>query len=149
MSELIHNLGIDWKLLLANAVTFLIVLWVLRKFAFGPIMRALEQRQGTIAKGLADAKQQTEALAAFEEETLGALLEHEGAAELIHTLEVYFEHHGNLSQTAEALYVHRNTLIYRMDRIAAITHLDLDQPEDRLALQLALRIHRMLGERNR
>jgi purine catabolism regulator len=47
------------------------------------------------------------------------------------------------------LYVHRNTLIYRMDRIAAITHLDLDQPEDRLALQLALRIHRMLGERNR
>ncbi len=81
----------------------------------------------------------------FQEEMLGALLEHDGAGELIHTLEAYFEHNGNLSQAAEALFIHRNTLIYRLERIEAITNLDLDNPEERLATQLALRIHRMLG----
>lgn len=56
MAELIEKLGLDWKLLLANMVTFLIVLWVLRKFAYGPIIRALETRQATIADSLQKAK---------------------------------------------------------------------------------------------
>jgi len=50
-------------------------------------------------------------LASFLEETLGRLLAHEGSTELLHTLEVYFEHNGNLAQTAEALFIHRNTLL--------------------------------------
>ena len=83
-------------------------------------------------------------LIAFQEEMLGALLASEGARELIHTLEVYFEHNGNLSQAAEALFVHRNTLIYRMERLAGITGLNLDNPETRLAMQLALHIYRMM-----
>lgn len=84
---------------------------------------------------------------AFQRETIGPLLAYEGSAELLHTLEAYFEHNGNLSQTAEALFIHRNTLIYRMERIAAITNLDLDNPENRLAVQLALRIYRMIGKK--
>lgn len=84
----------------------------------------------------------------FQEETLGRLLEHEGANELIHTLETYFEFNGNLSQAAEALFMHRNTLIYRIERIEAITNSNLDNPEERLALQLALRIFRMLGSKD-
>lgn len=45
MSELISKLGIDWRLLIANTVTFFIVLWVLRRYAFRPIMGVLEKRQ--------------------------------------------------------------------------------------------------------
>jgi purine catabolism regulator len=86
-------------------------------------------------------------ITSFQEETLGPLLELDGAAELVHTLETYFEHNGNLSQAAEALFVHRNTLIYRIERIESITNLDLDNPEERLAVQLALRIYRMLGSK--
>jgi purine catabolism regulator len=86
-------------------------------------------------------------LAAFLEETLGRLLAHESASELLRTLGVYFEHNGNLSQTAEALFIHRNTLLYRMERIAAITGLNLDHAETRLAVQLALHIRRMMGAR--
>jgi purine catabolism regulator len=82
-------------------------------------------------------------LVSFQEETIGPLLAGDGDRELIHTLEVYFTNHGNLAKTAEALYIHRNTLIYRMGRIEAITNLDLDNPENRLAIQLALRIYRM------
>lgn len=86
-------------------------------------------------------------LITFQEETLGTLLSYEGAEEMLHILETYFQHNGNLSQTAEALFMHRNTLIYRMERIATITNIDLDNPEERLAMQLALRINRMIGNK--
>ncbi|MCS6908459.1 MAG: helix-turn-helix domain-containing protein [Anaerolineales bacterium] len=82
-------------------------------------------------------------LIAFQEEILGNLLATENPQELINTLEAFFAHNGNLSQTAEALYIHRNTLVYRLERIAAITKIDLDKPENRLAVQLALHIYRM------
>jgi purine catabolism regulator len=82
-------------------------------------------------------------LQAFKQEILGPLFAYEGGGELLRTLEAYFECNGNLSQAAEMLFIHRNTLIYRMERIAEISGLDLDNTETRLAVQLALRIHRM------
>jgi purine catabolism regulator len=81
---------------------------------------------------------------AFLEETLGPVLNHDNAEEFIATLEEFFAHNGNLSQTAEALFIHRNTLTYRMDRLTAISRLDLENPDTRLAVQLALSIRRML-----
>jgi purine catabolism regulator len=84
-------------------------------------------------------------LISFQEEILGPLLAHESSDELISTLEAFFQHNNNVTQTAEALYIHRNTLVYRLERIAAIANLDLDEPETRLAVQLALRIYRMGG----
>jgi purine catabolism regulator len=85
-------------------------------------------------------------LASFCQETLGGLIRYdkEQNSSLIKTLEAFFAHHGNLSQTAEALFVHRNTLQYRMERIAEIAGIDLDNPETRLALQLALKAHQLL-----
>jgi len=84
-------------------------------------------------------------LQTFKQEILGSLLTHDGSAEFLRTLEAYFDNNGNLSQAAEALFIHRNTLVYRMERIAEISGLDLDHTETRLAVQLALRIHRMMG----
>lgn len=55
MSELLSKLGIDWKLLIAQIVNFLILLFVLYKFTYGPILAILEKRQKKIEKGLADA----------------------------------------------------------------------------------------------
>jgi purine catabolism regulator len=81
---------------------------------------------------------------AFLQETLGPLLIHENADEFLATLEEFFAHNGNLSQTAEALFIHRNTLTYRMERMVSISRLDLDNPDTRLAVQLALSIRRML-----
>ena len=56
------------------------------------------------------------------------------------TLEAFFTCHGNLSQTANRLHIHRNTLTYRLERISAITQLDLDDPDARFSLQLALKL---------
>lgn len=85
-------------------------------------------------------------LLAFRDQTLGKLIEYDDRqhADLIKTLEAFFNCHGNLSQTAELLIVHRNTLLYRMNRIEEIAEIDLDRPETRLALHLALTIRRLL-----
>lgn len=88
-----------------------------------------------------------EKLVSFYEKTLGPLLEYDMRqhADLIKTLEAFFACHGNLSQTAEMLIVHRNTLLYRMNRINEIAQIDLDRPEIRLALHLAITIRRLLS----
>lgn len=78
----------------------------------------------------------------FFRKTLGRLISHDDNknAELVDTLEAFFDCHGNLSQTANRLHIHRNTLTYRLERIAVITQLDLDDPDARFSLQLALKL---------
>jgi len=67
MSELLTKLGIDWKLLIAQIVNFLVLLFVLYKFAYGPILAMLEKRQKKIEKGLKDADEAHKKLAESEE----------------------------------------------------------------------------------
>jgi F-type H+-transporting ATPase subunit b len=55
--ELLTKLGIDWKLLLAQMVNFLILLAVLYKFLYKPVIKMLEDRQNKIDKSLAQAEQ--------------------------------------------------------------------------------------------
>lgn len=86
-------------------------------------------------------------LLALRDRMIGSLLQYEEGqrADLLLTLEAFFKCHGNATQTAEILSVHRNTLFYRMNRIAEITGLDLNQPDVRLAVHLSLKIHRLLS----
>lgn len=60
------------------------------------------------------------------------------SAEQIATLEIFFAHHLNISETARALFVHRNTLLYRLDKIAEQTGLDPRHLENAVLLRLAL-----------
>jgi purine catabolism regulator len=81
-------------------------------------------------------------LAEFYEQTLSSLETYDAGhdTQLVDTLEAFFSQHGNVSQTAERLYLHRNSLLYRLERIAEITGLDLDDADARFALQLALKL---------
>lgn len=55
--EIIHEFGIDWPLLVAQIINFLIILYILKRFAYKPILAALKNRQTTIQKGLKDAEE--------------------------------------------------------------------------------------------
>lgn len=54
MSELFSSLGINGKLLLAQAVNFLIVLWLLNRFVFKPLLSFIDERKQTITQGIED-----------------------------------------------------------------------------------------------
>jgi F-type H+-transporting ATPase subunit b len=56
MEELIKTFHIDLKLIIAQLVNFGIVLFVLKKFAYGPVLKMMEERTDKIEKGMADAE---------------------------------------------------------------------------------------------
>lgn len=82
----------------------------------------------------------------FFQQTLGPLVDYDRkyGQNLIETLEAFFACHGNLSQTALRLQLHRNSLLYRIGRIRDIGGVDLEDPETRLSLQVALKARRLL-----
>ncbi len=67
MSELLSKLGIDWKLLIAQIINFLVLLFVLYKFAYGPVLAMLDKRTKKIEQGLKDADEAHKKLAESEE----------------------------------------------------------------------------------
>jgi purine catabolism regulator len=80
--------------------------------------------------------------AAFREASLGPLLAYERGhphADLRLTLEAFFATNRNLSRTARALYVHYNTVKYRLERLEALLGPFVDDPERSATLELALR----------
>jgi purine catabolism regulator len=83
-------------------------------------------------------------LESFCREVLGPLMDYEGSGDLLETLEAFCDRLGNLSQTAEKLFIHRNSLLYRMERISQLAGIDMNNPDTRLAVHLALKIRRML-----
>ena len=83
----------------------------------------------------------------FHVDALGPLVEHDRSkrSELVRTLAGFFAANGNLARAAQELDVHRNTLVYRLERIADLTKLDLDDADNRLILHLALKTQRVLA----
>lgn len=57
MAELVEKLGVDWRLLLSQAVNFLVLLAVLRHFAYKPLLKMLKERRVKIEEGLAKAEE--------------------------------------------------------------------------------------------
>jgi DNA-binding PucR family transcriptional regulator len=64
----------------------------------------------------------------------------------VSTLDAFFAANGSPKEAAERLGVHRNTVLYRLDRIRDITGYDLDDASVRMRLQLALHVHIALGD---
>ncbi|MDR0897084.1 MAG: helix-turn-helix domain-containing protein [Oscillospiraceae bacterium] len=67
--------------------------------------------------------------------------------EMLHTIEMFFEKDLNLSDTARQLYIHRNTLVYRLDKIQRQTGLDLRRFEDAIAFRMLLLLGKCGGDK--
>lgn len=65
--------------------------------------------------------------------------------ELIDTLEMYLTCNLNAVKTAEELFVHYKTVLYRLNRIKEITNLDIDNRSNMLEIEVGLKILRIVG----
>lgn len=63
---------------------------------------------------------------------------------LLETLFIYLESHCQISETAKRLFVHRNTVVYRIEKCEEILGKNLKDPETSLQIRLALRIRSLL-----
>ncbi|MEL7568189.1 MAG: helix-turn-helix domain-containing protein, partial [Dehalobacterium sp.] len=66
-------------------------------------------------------------------------------SDLVKTLDTFFQCMANQTETAKRLYIHRNTLTYRINKIKSILGIDLDNPDECLELQIAIKILRFLS----
>ena len=69
------------------------------------------------------------------------------ATDLVGTLEAYLEQNCNMNATAAAIYAHRHTVAYRLERVKELTGLDPMQSEDRERLGLGLKAYRIIAPR--
>ncbi|WP_203557488.1 helix-turn-helix domain-containing protein [Bacillus sp. B15-48] len=78
----------------------------------------------------------------FAQQYLGRLEEHdsEQGTELVHTLSIYCTQNGDITRSAEALFIHQNTLRQRLKKIESILNIKLDQYSDLVNLILSIKI---------
>lgn len=57
---------------------------------------------------------------------------------------MFFECNLNVSETARQLYIHRNTLVYRLDKIERMIGLDLRKFEDAIIFKMAMLVNQYL-----
>ncbi|TMC21621.1 MAG: GAF domain-containing protein [Chloroflexi bacterium] len=63
--------------------------------------------------------------------------------DLLDTLETYLECAGNLTRTSDRLFVHRNTLIQRLERLQSLCNIDLQERANWLTLQVAIKVYKL------
>nr|WP_300003350.1 PucR family transcriptional regulator [Tissierella sp.] len=82
----------------------------------------------------------------FYNTTLKVLVEYDDkkSTELVPTLSCFFKNSGNLTRISEELFTHYNTVLYRIKRIEEITGVNLNDPSERLNLEIAIKIKELL-----
>jgi carbohydrate diacid regulator len=68
--------------------------------------------------------------------------------ETLFTINKFFENNLNVSETSRKLFVHRNTLVYRLEKIKKLTGLDLRQFDHAIVFKVALMVRKYLSSRD-
>ena len=68
--------------------------------------------------------------------------------ETLFTINKFFENSLNVSETSRKLFVHRNTLVYRLEKIKKLTGLDLREFDDAIIFKVALMVKKYLASRD-
>lgn len=119
---------------------------VLRISAKLPASEGIFYFNDLISYHLIESTMDKERLKGFFDATLGKLRDYdkENNSQLMDTLEAYFLANGNVSVAAKDTFVHRNTFIYRIDRIKEILQTDLKDPQQNFNCQLAFQISKII-----
>jgi hypothetical protein len=85
----------------------------------------------------------------FYDDTVAPLVRYDESygSDLVTTLETFLEHNGATGAAASALFVHRHTIAYRLERVKELSGLDPALSEDRERLGLGLKAYRILSPR--
>lgn len=117
-------------------------------------LRAAERlKAGTVASydelgvvRLFVASQGDDSIREFVRQMLGDIIDYDERKDgrLLETLRVYFESNCSQQEAADKLFVHHKTVRYRLTRIEELSGLNLSKHEDRINLDLALKVHSVM-----
>lgn len=104
----------------------------------------LEAGYGSLGIGRLIYSIQKEDCEAFLEEYFGEEHELELSEEELQTVNKFFEKNLNISETARDLFMHRNTLVYHLEKLQKKTGLDIRRFDDAMTLKIALMVERFI-----
>ena len=107
-------------------------------------MNLLSYDELGVYKILADVKEEA-VYPAFVQETVGSLITYDekNHTDYMKLLEIYFENECSAVKTSKAIYCHKNTLAYKLDKIKKILGYDILKNENRVKIMLAIYILRL------
>ncbi|MBO4903963.1 MAG: helix-turn-helix domain-containing protein [Lachnospiraceae bacterium] len=105
---------------------------------FYPLKRTIEY--GNLGVGRLIYQLPEDLCRVFVKEIFGDSVPEEIDEEILSTVDKFFENNLNVSETSRQLYIHRNTLIYRIEKIQKATGLDVRVFDDALTLKIALMV---------
>jgi len=90
-----------------------------------------------------------EEVRSFFEDTVAPIVRYDDqyGTDLVGTLDAYLDNNCNMNATAAAIYAHRHTVAYRLERVRELTGLDPVRSEDRERLGLGLKAYRIIAPR--
>lgn len=83
MQEIAATFGIKWQLLMFQALNFAIVLWILHRFLYRPLLKIISERETHVKKGIKDAERAARELQGAQEERRRILSEASKEAEAL------------------------------------------------------------------
>jgi GAF domain-containing protein len=109
----------------------------------GPEERSISHKENVMLRNLASAAHHLrhEVARATSEISRLATADAATGSTLLETLRAYIEHHGSAADAAKQLFIHRNTMRQRLDKLDRCLSFPLDSPEGWLTTRLALLIH--------
>jgi sugar diacid utilization regulator len=115
----------------------------------GDLPDTLELTSGTYRLLVHMLARHPDELHSFHADTVLPIAKYDGQyrTDLLETLAAYLDHNGNMNATATAIYAHRHTVAYRLERIRDLSGLDPARLEEREQLSLGLKIHRLIAHR--
>jgi F-type H+-transporting ATPase subunit b len=158
IAQIASTFGVAWPLLITQTISFAIVCALLYRFAYGPILRMLDERRKQIAQGLANAAEINAKLASIEAQRQGVIAEARNEAAGIVTqartvARRLQEEEKQIATSAAEQIVRRAHEASEMDRARMMT--DLKQEVGRLVVQTSAAVigtvmtpadHRRLAE---
>lgn len=84
----------------------------------------------------------------FFQKTLGLVFEHDHmfGTSFMSTLEYYFKYNHNVTEASKAMFIHRNTFIYRIEKMKELLQTDFKDADELFQIQLALKLYRLLNK---
>lgn len=103
MQEIIHAFGIDWRLLIIQMVNFFLLMFILTKFLYKPLLETIEERRNTIEDGLKNAENAKVALneASAEAKNIKLGAHHEAQSAIARGKKLGEEEHHSIVSKAE------------------------------------------------
>ncbi|MBT4153464.1 MAG: F0F1 ATP synthase subunit B [Candidatus Magasanikbacteria bacterium] len=145
--ETLGKIGFDWRMGLFNLINFLIIYWVLKRYAFGPIMKVINERQEKMKEGMDNYKKSQSELQMAEQKAQGIIDEAKVAAN-----KVVEQSHDDSKQVAEDMKNKAKTEIESLIAQAK-KNIDIDKQDMKDTLRketvelVVLAVEKVLGER--